>query len=84
MISLDELRAFTEEAILPAVSVDGGEIRVDRLEGETVVFGAYAECALCPACNENYIWWIAGRLEARFGRPFQVRIEKHPPYYRED
>ena len=81
MISFDDIDKFTIEEILPLVSMDGGDIRLDRLDGQSVVFGAYAECALCPACNDDYVWWLSSRLQARFGVEFKVSIEKHTPYY---
>lgn len=76
-----EIEAFTKENILPSVSMDGGDIRALRLEGDKVIFGAYAECAVCPACNDDYIWWLKNRLESHFKKNFQIEIEKYPAYY---
>lgn len=78
---LNEIIKFTKMNILPSVSMDGGDLRVLRLEGDTVIFGAYAECAVCPACNEDYMWWLKNRLDSHFGMDFQIKIEKYPAYF---
>jgi len=80
-VKLEEIQESTRERILPSVSIDGGDIRAEKLEGNKVTFGAYAECAVCPACNEDYIWWLQKELKRHFNREITVEIVKKPSYF---
>lgn len=75
------LRAWIERDVLPKVRVDGGEIQLERLEGDTIYLGAFADCAVCPASSDCLRWWLEKEVKRVFGSACKIVIERHPNYW---
>lgn len=65
----------------PKIRVDGGDIEFERLDGNTIYLGAYAECATCPASPERLTWWLEQEFARHFGGQYTVVITNHVPYF---
>ncbi len=80
-MTFEELDDFTRTVLLPAVSVDGGDIRAAGAEGNCLTFSVHGECAHCPACNEHFTAWIGGKVRRRFGGEYSISLTKEKPYF---
>ena len=81
MITFEELNSFVIDNLLDRVANDGGDLKLLELSGNIAHFGVYAECAVCPACNDNFIWWLENEINNRFGSELSISIEKFPAYF---
>ncbi|MBN2626624.1 MAG: NifU family protein [Spirochaetales bacterium] len=82
-MTFEELDDFTNNSLLPAVSVDGGDIRAVSADGEKLVFSVGGECATCPACNDHYATWIRGKVKRRFKGEYSITLIRKKPYFAE-
>ncbi|MNJ44223.1 NifU family protein [Paenibacillus bouchesdurhonensis] len=67
--------------IRPMTRVDGGDVVFEGFEDNTIILGAYGDCASCPCVDPELNEWIRERVSKRFGMEFRVKINKHIPYY---
>lgn len=77
----EQIAAVINKKIRPRTRVDGGDILFEKLEGDTVFIGAYADCATCPSCEAELGGWIARELKKQLQVEVEVKISKHVPYY---
>jgi Fe-S cluster biogenesis protein NfuA len=75
------IRNLVASELQPQVRVDGGDIEFERIDGNTIHLGVYADCATCPAIADRCRWWFEQVIEKSLGRKFAVVINKHVPYY---
>ena len=83
-MTFEELDKFTREKLLPSVSVDGGDIRAEKVEEDRLIFTVHGECAHCPACNDHFGAWIKGKVKRHFREEYSIVIKKSKPYFVED
>jgi len=69
------------QELQPRVRVDGGDIEFERVDGDTIILGAYADCATCPAAPERLRWWCEQVFAKALGKQYAVVINQHIPYY---
>jgi len=73
---------IVETALRPKVQVDGGDIELEKVEGDTVYLGAHADCASCPATSDCLRWWCEREIERLLGARAHVVIHPHVPYFK--
>jgi len=76
-----EVLAFLETHLRPKVRVDGGDITLAEIDGDTIVIEAHADCAACPATGECLRSWLEAELSAFLRKPVTVRMRRNVPYY---
>lgn len=81
MITFEILNSFVVDNLLNRVANDGGDLKLLQLTENTAHFGVYAECAVCPACNGNFIWWLENEINNHFKSNIVVEIKKFPAYF---
>lgn len=77
----DLVNRAVEERLRPKVRVDGGDITFARMEGQTVVIEAHADCATCPTTAECLAVWLKNELRKAVDPGLNVRIERRVAYY---
>lgn len=60
---------------------DGGDIRFDRLEGDTVHVVMTAACAACPARKRTIRHFVEPALRRKFSRKLSVQASYRKHYY---
>lgn len=69
------------ELLQPKIRVDGGDVEFERVDGDTIHLGAYADCATCSATSDCLRWWCEQEFSKALGYRCNVVIHKHPPYF---
>jgi len=82
-MTFEELDDFTKSSLLPAVSVDGGDIRTVSADGKELVFSVGGECATCPACDDHFVNWIGGKVRRRFKGEYSISLIRKKTYFAE-
>lgn len=77
----DEIEQFINKKVRPKARVDGGDLKFERYEDNTVFIGTYADCASCICCKERLPLWIKKELKNKFGIDVEVEFIKHVPYF---
>ncbi len=76
------LEKIINNHIRPKVNVDGGDVKFEGFENNTLTIGAYANCAICPRTSDGALkWWIEKELLKQFDEQITVIIKKNIPYY---
>ena len=76
-----EIRGIIERYIRPRTRVDGGNLTFEKLEGDTLVIGAYGDCATCTCGEKELTEWVGREIARRMGFEPKVRLVRHAPYY---
>lgn len=75
------VREIIERYIRPRTRVDGGNLTFEKLEGDTLVIGAYGDCASCTCGEKELTEWVGREIARRMGYEPKVRLVRHVPYY---
>ena len=79
---MEEIRDYIEGPdIQGRIRQDGGDIRFDRMEGDTVWVAMSAACATCPAGRRTVKHFVEPRLRRRFSAKLTVRARLVKHYY---
>lgn len=77
----EQIQAFLEGELRPAIREDGGDLVFEGLAGDTVRIALGAACATCPARDRTARHFVERRLRRRFGDRFQVSARFVKPYF---
>ena len=81
-IDRDSVARIVETELRPKIQVDGGDIELEEVAGDTAHIGAHADCASCPATSDCLRWWCEREIERFLGHKCRVVVHAHPPYFK--
>lgn len=76
-----KIEEIVNKKIRPRTRVDGGDIKFEKFEDNTVYVGAYADCSVCRSCDPELTQWIEKELKKQLGLVVKVNITKYVPYF---
>jgi Fe-S cluster biogenesis protein NfuA len=75
------IRNYVHEVLRPMVQVDGGDVVFEGLVERRVKLVFRGDCSRCVATECGLVPWIAGMIEKRFGRRFEIEARMQRPYF---
>ncbi|MCG8571616.1 MAG: NifU family protein [Spirochaetes bacterium] len=81
MLKKLELPIYIEQVLRPMVNVDGGDIRLAKVEDNTIFLIAGAECAHCQGCGPDLSLWLQAEINKYYQSNYQVNLVVEKPYY---
>ncbi len=83
IIMSDIIEKWFNDTIRPASRVDGGDLRFESFNGQTLVIGAYAACATCLCCEKRIQDWLSMEMKELYpNQLFNIKINRYVPYYK--
>lgn len=76
-----QIEEIINQKIRPRTRVDGGDIKFNSMIGSIVHIDAFADCSVCPCCDQEMSLWIGKQVRKELGVEVTVKVTKHRPYF---